>query len=64
VFRLLGLHPGADCDTGDAGLARYHRRRALNLYAGLGAPEYGEMRMRLAELDQRDRGDHGDLVTL
>jgi DNA-binding SARP family transcriptional activator/Tfp pilus assembly protein PilF len=50
--------------TGDAGLARYHRRRALDLYTGLGAPEYGEMRMRLAALDQRDRGDRGDLVTL
>jgi DNA-binding SARP family transcriptional activator/tetratricopeptide (TPR) repeat protein len=50
--------------TGDAGLASYHRRRALDLYTGLGAPEYGEMRMRLAALDQRDRGDHGDLVTL
>jgi tetratricopeptide (TPR) repeat protein len=50
--------------TGDAGLARYHRRRAQDLYAGLGAPEYGEMRTRLAALDQRDLNDHGDLVTL
>jgi tetratricopeptide (TPR) repeat protein len=50
--------------TGDAGLARYHRRRAQDLYTGLGAPSCGEMRTRLAALDQRDRGDRGDLVTL
>jgi hypothetical protein len=50
--------------TGAAGLARYHRRRAQDLYTGLGAPSCGEMRTRLAALDQRDRNDHGDLVTL
>jgi DNA-binding SARP family transcriptional activator/tetratricopeptide (TPR) repeat protein len=50
--------------AGDADLARHHRRRALDLYSELGAPEADDVRARMAALDHGDPRDHADLVTL